>query len=85
MKTKTYRIVANRAPQDVLSNNDVTLETNLSLEEAKVASLEYQRQGAHVAVWIEQEMKPAPRIVRRVESEHTGAKYAVTYCDFWAI
>jgi hypothetical protein len=84
--TKTYRIVANRKPADVITGNDVTLETGLTLEEARRASLEYQRQGRHVAVWIEEETKPAPRIVRTVERDVvTGRRVRVTYCDGWAI
>ena len=29
--------------------------------------------------------RPAPRIVRSIESDRTGVKYAVTYCDGWPI
>jgi len=29
--------------------------------------------------------KAAPRVVRTIESDRTGAKFAVTYCDNWAI
>ena len=84
MKT-TYAIRANRTAADVLSNNNITLETGLTLEEARIASLEYQRQRGHIAVWIEEEKKPAPRIVRTVEQDRTGVKFNVTRCDGWAI
>ena len=60
MQTRTYAIKANRMPQDVLKNNDITLESGLTLEEAQIASLEYQRQRGHVAVWIEPERSPRP-------------------------
>ena len=82
---KTYSIKANRTPQDVLKNNDTTLESGLTIEEAKIASLEYQRQGHHIAVWIEPETKPAPRVTRSVECDRTGVKFTVTRCDGWAI
>jgi hypothetical protein len=83
---QTYSIKANRTPQDVLNNNDITLEDGLTLEEAKIASLEYQRQRGHVAVWIEEEeSKPAARVVRSIEQYRTGVKFAVTRCDGWAI
>jgi hypothetical protein len=83
---KTYAIKANRTPQDVLANNDITLESGLTLEEAKIASLEYQRQGGHIAVWIEEEAtKPAPRVVRSIEQDRTGVKFSVVRCDCWAI
>jgi len=80
-----YSIKANATAKDVVENNDVVLESGLSLDEAKLASLEYQRQGAHVAVWIEEETKPAPRIVRTVERDHRGNKFTVTRCDGWQI
>ncbi len=82
---KTYSIKANRTAADVVANNDETLETGYTLTEARIASLEYQRQGGHIAVWIEEETKPAPRIVRRIESDRTGVKYTAVYCDGWAI
>jgi hypothetical protein len=83
---KTYAIKANCTPQDVLKNNDITLESGLTLEETQIASLEYQRQRGHVAVWIEEEeAKPAPRVVRSIEQDRTGVKFAVTRCDGWAI
>jgi hypothetical protein len=86
MQTKTYTIKANRTAKDVITNNDETLETGLTLEEAKIASLEYQRQGSHVAVWIEEEpAKPAPRVVRSVESARIGVKFTVVRCDRWAV
>jgi hypothetical protein len=83
---KTYAIRANRTPQDVLNNNDETIETGYSLEEAQIASIAIQKIGEFVAVWIEEEAsKPAPRIVRTVEQDRTGVKFAVTRCDGWAI
>jgi hypothetical protein len=84
MKT-TYSIRANKAPQDVIESNDISLESGLTLEEAKIASLEYQRQGHHIAVWIEEEVKPAPRETRTVECDRTGVKYTVVRCNGWAI
>jgi len=84
MKT-TYAIRANRTAADVLSNNDITLEIGLTLEEARIASLEYQRQRGHIAVWIEEETKPEPRITHSVECDRTGVKFNVTRCDGWAI
>lgn len=84
MKT-TYSIRANRTAADVLSNNDITLEAGLTLEEARIASLEYQRQRGHIAVWIEEEAKPEPRIVRTVEQDRTGVKFSVTRLDGWHI
>jgi hypothetical protein len=54
--------------------------------EAKIASLEYQRQGDHIAVWIEPDAeKPAPRITRSIESDHRGNKNTVVRCDGWMI
>lgn len=83
---KTYSIQANESALDVIENNDITLETGLTLEEAQIASLEYQRQGNHIAVWIEEEeTKPAPRVVRSTEQDRTGVKFEVTRCDGWAI
>jgi hypothetical protein len=81
--TKTYRIVANRFAVDVIRDNDITLESGLTLEEATIASLEYQRQGNHIAVWIEEE--PKPRVVRTVESDNRGNKCVVVRCDGWMI
>jgi hypothetical protein len=64
---KTYCIKADRTAADVVKNNDITLETGYKLEEARIASLEYQRQGGHVAVWIEEEPAPkTPRITRSI-------------------
>jgi hypothetical protein len=83
---KIYSIKANRKPADVIANNDETLESGLTLDEARIASLEYQRQGNHVAVWIEaEETKPEPRIVRRVERDARGNRHMATYCDNWAV
>ena len=84
MKT-AYSIRANRTAADVVKNNDITLESGLTLEEARIASLEYQRQRGHIAVWIEEETKPEPRIVRSVEQDRTGAKFNVTRYDGWHI
>jgi hypothetical protein len=85
MHTRTYAIHANRTAADVLANNDITLESGLTLEEAQIASLEYQRQGHHIAVWVEEEVKATPRIVRSVECDRTGVKFSVVRCDGWAI
>jgi hypothetical protein len=82
MKT-TYSIRANKTAADVVENNDITLETGLTIEEAKIASLEHQREGHHIAVWIEEEK--APRIVRTVESNKSGVKFAVVRIDGWAV
>jgi len=83
---KTYAIKANRTPTDVLANNDETLETGYMLEEARIASIQYQKIGHFVAVWIEEEdTKAAPRIVRRVEQDRTGVKYVAVYCDNWPV
>lgn len=40
---KTYSIKANRTAKDVNNNNDITLETGYSLEEARIASIQYHR------------------------------------------
>jgi hypothetical protein len=83
---KTYSIKANRTAADVVKNNDITLETGYTLEEARIASLEYQRQGGHVAVWIEEEKPPkTPRITRSIEQDNRGNKFSVTRCDGWMI
>jgi hypothetical protein len=83
---KTYSIKANRTPADVVANNDETLETSYTLDEARIASLEYQRQGGHIAIWIEEEpAKPAPRVVRSVEQDNRGNKCVVVRCDGWMI
>ena len=83
---KTYTIEANRTAADVIADNDVTLETGYTLEEAKVASIQYQKTGEFVAVWIEPETeKPAPRIVRSVEQGRTGVKFQVVRVDGWAV
>jgi hypothetical protein len=83
---KSYSIKANRIAKDVVENNDITLETGYSLKEAKIASIQYQKTGEFVAVWIEEEEKPRrPRITRSVESDHTGLKCVAVYCDGWAI
>ena len=85
MKT-TYSIRANRTAADVFANNDITLESGLSLEEARIASLEYQRERGHVAVWIEEEeTKPEPRIIHSVECDRTGVKFNVTRVDNWIV
>ena len=82
----TYSIKANRTAADVIANNEVTLETGLSIEEARIASLEIQRQGAYIAVWIEPEAeKPAPRVTRSVERDFRGNKSVVVRCDGWMI
>jgi len=83
--TKTYSIVANETPLDVINNNDITLETGLTLEEARIASLEYQRQGNHICVWIEEETAKLPRITRSVERDFRGNKSVVVRCDGWMI
>jgi hypothetical protein len=83
---KTYTIKPNGAAADVVANNDETLETGYTLDEAKVASIQYQKTGEFCAVWIESEAtKPAPRITRSVESDRTGVKYTVVRCDGWAV
>ena len=83
---QTYKIMANRTAADVLKNNDIVLDSGLTLEEARTASLEYQRQGHHVAVWIEEEApKPTPRVVRSVEQDRTGVKFQVVRVDGWAV
>lgn len=85
MKT-TYSIRANRTAADVLADNDITLETGLTLEEARIASLEYQRQRGHIAVWIEEEEAQAePRITHSVECDRTGVKFNVTRVDNWIV
>jgi len=63
---KTYAIVANRTPQDVLADNDIILETGYTIEEAKIASIQYQKTGEFVAVWIEEEVKASPRPEPRI-------------------
>ena len=83
---QTYSIKANRTAADVVANNDETLETGYTLEEAKIASIQYQKTGEFVAVCIEEEPeKPAPRIVRRIESNREGIKFTAVYCDGWPI
>jgi hypothetical protein len=82
---KTYSIKANRTAADVVKNNDETIETGYTLEEAKIASIELQKTGEFVAVWIEEEAASAPRIVRSVERDRTGVEFNVTRCDGWAI
>jgi hypothetical protein len=79
---KTYAIKANRTAADVVKNNDETLETGSRLEEAQIASIQYQKTGEFCAVWIEEEeTKPAPRVIRSVESDRTGVKFTVVRCD----
>jgi len=85
MQNKTYSIKANRFAVDVIRDNDITLETGLTLEEATIASIEIQREGNYIAVWIEEEPKPAPRITRSLESDHRGNKNTVVRCDGWMI
>jgi hypothetical protein len=82
---KTYAVKANRKPEDVIANNNVTLETGLTIEEAKTASLEYMREGHHIAIWIEEEeAKPEPRIVRSVEYDvRSHVRYEVVRLDGW--
>ncbi len=83
--TKTYYCIrANRIAADVINNNDITLETGLKLKEATIASLEYQRQGEHIAVWIEIE-ETKPRITRSIERDFRGNRYEITRCDGWMI
>jgi len=83
---KTYVIKANRTDDEVVKNNDETLETGYSSEEAQIASIQYQKTGEFCAVWIEEEeTKPAPRVIRSVESDRTGVKFTVVRCDGWAI
>jgi hypothetical protein len=82
---KTYSIKANRTAADVVANNDETLETGYTLEEARIASIAIQKTGEFVAVWIEEETKPEPRIIRRIESDRTGVRYNVVYCDKWPV
>jgi hypothetical protein len=79
---KTYAIKANRTAADVVKNNDETLETGSRLEEAQIGSIQYQKTGEFCAVWIEEEeTKPAPRVIRSVESDRTGVKFTVVRCD----
>jgi hypothetical protein len=81
-----YTIKANRTAADVLTNNDETLETGYTLEEAKTASIQYQKTGGFVAVWIEpEETKPEPRITRTIESDRTGVKIVAVRCDGWLV
>jgi hypothetical protein len=83
---KTYTIKANRTAADVISGNDITLESGLTIEEAQAASLEYQRQGNHICVWIEEEeAKKAPRVVRSIERDFRGNRYEIVRCDGWQI
>jgi hypothetical protein len=80
--------MANRTAADVVKNNDEVIETGYTLEEAKIASIELQKTGEFVAVWIEEEEKPAPRrprITRSTETDHRGVKFSVTRCDGWMI
>jgi hypothetical protein len=84
---KTYSIKANRTAKDVISNNDETLETGYTLDEAKVASIQYQKTGEFVAVWIEPDPeKPTPRVVRKIEYD-VVSRVAITavYWDNWAV
>ena len=75
---KTYSIKANRCAADVVANNDETLETGYSLDEAHIASIQYQKTGEFCAVWIEEEAaKPEPRITRSVECDRAGVKFSV--------
>jgi hypothetical protein len=79
---KTYAIKANRTDDDVVKNNDETLETGYSSEEAQIASIQYQKTGEFSAVRIEEEeTKPAPRVIRSVESDRAGVKFTVVRCD----
>jgi hypothetical protein len=83
---KTYSIKANKTAADVVKNNDETLETGYTLEEAQIASIQYQKTGEFVAVWIEEEKTaPTPRVIRTVEQDRTGVRYSVTRLDGWAI
>jgi hypothetical protein len=82
---KTYTIKANRTPQDVLNDNDITLETGYTLAEARIASIQFQKTGEYCAVWIEEEETKTPRVVRKIERDARGNKHVATYCDFWAI
>jgi hypothetical protein len=83
---KTYAVKANRSAADVVANNDETLETGYTLEEARIASVQYQKTGQFVAVWIEEEeAKPAPRVIRSIENDRTGVKFFTVRCDGWAI
>lgn len=61
---KTYAIKANRTPQDVLADNDITLEIGYSIEEARIASIAIQKTGEFVAVWIEEERVERFYIIR---------------------
>jgi hypothetical protein len=85
MKTQTYAVKGHKTPADVIANNVETLETGYDLDSAKAAAASYQRNFGYVAAWIEEESKDSPRIQRRIESDRTGVKYAVTYYDNWAI
>ena len=82
---KTYKIVANRKPADVIANNDETLESGYTLEEARISSIQYQKTGEYCAVWIEPEEKPEPRITRTIESDYRGHRHTVVRCDGWQV
>ena len=70
----------------MIANNDETLESGYSLEEAKIASIQFQKTGEYCAVWIElEESKPEPRIVRTVESDYRGHRHTVVRCDGWQV
>ena len=72
------------------ASEEEILETGYTLEEAKLAAIEYQRTLRYTAAWIEEEAgKPAPRpaeITRSVETDpRTRERYTVVRCNGWAI
>jgi hypothetical protein len=79
---KTYCIKANKTAADVVANNDITLNTGLTLDEAWRESIKLQKAGGHVAVWIEEEKIRKPHIVRSIERDpRNGVKLEVVRCD----
>ncbi len=55
MESKTYTVKGNKTAADVAAGNDEILETGYTLEEAKLAAVEYQRAFGYLAAWIEEE------------------------------
>lgn len=53
MKKTTYTVKGNKTAADVLAGNDMILGTDLTIEQARLMAIAYQRAGRFVAAWVE--------------------------------
>src|SRR5262249_34994508 len=84
MANKTYGVKGNRTAADVVKENDEVIETGYSLEEAKIAAIEYQKTGEFVAAWVEEEeAKASPLHSAKFTAVIASAKTKAAGNDRW--